>query len=108
MPSAPATMTNRTRPSLTLRRERREELEFQVRQLDRLAVDGDGASHEVDADPVHLDHIAAACHGRKLGAPELRAHPAPKFPHRERLRDVVVGAELEPDDLVELVTAGGE
>ena len=40
--------------------------------------------------------------------PQQRAHAAPELADRERLRDVVVGAELEPDHLVELVVAGRE
>ena len=37
-----------------------------------------------------------------------RAHPAAELADRERLRDVVVGAELEPEHLVQLVVAGGQ
>ena len=40
--------------------------------------------------------------------PQQRPHAAPELADRERLRDVVVRAELEPEHLVELVVAGGE
>jgi hypothetical protein len=40
--------------------------------------------------------------------PQQRPHAAPELADRERLGDVVVSAELEPEHLVELVVAGGE
>jgi hypothetical protein len=39
-------------------------------------------------------------------APQRSPNPAAELADRERLRDVVVRPELEPDDLVELVVAG--
>src|SRR5262249_60833971 len=54
------------------------------------------------------DLVAAAVMRSKRGAPQQGPDAAPELPDRERLRDVVVGSELEPDDLVELVVAGGE
>ena len=45
---------------------------------------------------------------RRRRAPEQRPDAAPELADRERLRDVVVGAELQPEHLVELVVAGGE
>ena len=41
-------------------------------------------------------------------APQERLDPAHQLAQPERLRQVVVRAELEPDDLVDLVVAGGQ
>ena len=54
---------------------------------------------------IRLALLDRARHG---GAAQQCPHAAPELADRERLRDVVVRAELEPDDLVELVVAGGE
>ena len=45
---------------------------------------------------------------RRRGAAQDGPHAAPELPDQERLRDVVVRAELEPEHLVELVVAGRE
>ena len=45
---------------------------------------------------------------RRTRPAEKRSNPRPEFANRERLRDVVVGAQLEPDHLVELVVARGQ
>ena len=68
------------------------------------------AVHPLAADAVHLDlpghhHVGR---GRSVGAPQHRLHPGDQLPRRERLRDVVVRAELEAEDAVDLVVAGGE
>ena len=42
------------------------------------------------------------------GAPQRGLHARAELAHRERLGDVVVGAELEPEDLVDLLGLGGE
>jgi len=39
---------------------------------------------------------------------QRRLHPRAELSHGERLGDVVVGAELEADDLVDLLRLGGE
>ena len=44
----------------------------------------------------------------ELAAAELGAHPAEQLAHGEGLGDVVVGADLEPDHLVDLGVLGGE
>ena len=41
-------------------------------------------------------------------APEYGAHPQDELAHAERLGDEVVGAQLEPDDAVHLLAAGGD
>ncbi len=55
--------------------------------------------------PRSMSLLALARHVRRRGAPEERTHPASKLADRERLRDVVVGAELETEHLVELLAA---
>ncbi len=44
----------------------------------------------------------------ELAAAELGAHAADQLADRERLGDVVVGADLEADDLVHLGVLGGQ
>ena len=48
-----------------------------------------------------------SCRGAGRAA-QQRPHAAAELADRERLRDVVVRAELEPEHLVELVVAGGQ
>ena len=92
-----------------VRGERAQQLELDVRELHGRPAHLDRAPREVDAEAVDLDHVTLArvVAGRGRAAQE-RAHAAAELPDRERLRDVVVGAELEPEHLVELVVAGGE
>ena len=55
------------------------------------------------------DHPAADGVGQvAVGAPQQRLDPAHQLAQPERLGQVVVGAELEADDLVDLVVAGGQ
>src|SRR3954451_10409641 len=44
----------------------------------------------------------------ELAAAQLRSYAAEQLAHREGLGDVVVGADLEPDHLVDLGVLGGE
>src|SRR5581483_10252973 len=89
--------------------ERAQQLELDKRQLDGLPVALDGAARNVDHEPVELDTLVGPqLEARDLRAPEQRADARAKLTDRERLRDVVVRAELEPDHLVELVVAGRE
>ena len=59
------------------------------------------ASSEVDGDAAGVEHRG---HGLAavLDAPEDRAHASDELARRERLRDVVVGAELEAEHAVDL------
>ena len=55
------------------------------------------------------DHPAAGRIGEvAVGPPQERLDPAHQLAQAERLGQVVVRAELEADDLVDLVVAGGQ
>ena len=89
-----------------VRGEQREQLELDERQLHGLAAHLDRAPRQVDAQLAAFDHlIAAADEMRRRGTSEQRPDPASKLPDRERFRDVVVRAELQPEHLVELVVS---
>ena len=83
------------------------QFELLQRQLNILAAHG----HHV---PVHVHPHRPGLHDRAdrlidvAPAPEYRAHPGDQFPGRERLGHVVVGAELEADDLVNLTVLRGQ
>ena len=91
-----------------MRRQRPQQLEFDVGELHRLAAHLDHPARDVDHEPVVLDQLvlALAERPRRPGAAEQGAHARAELADRERLRDVVVRAELEADHLVELVVAG--
>src|SRR6185503_7548282 len=89
--------------------EQREQLELDERERDGLTPHLDGASRQVDDDLAAVDQVLpATCEMRVRGASQERPDPAPELADRKRLRDVVVGSELEPEHLVELVVARGE
>ena len=88
--------------------ERAEDLELDVGDADLLAAQRHHPAAEVDLQLVALDRLL-------LG--RLAAHPraaqggfdaAAELAHRERLGDVVVGADLEPGDLVGLAALRGQ
>ncbi len=55
------------------------------------------------------DHPAAGRVGKvAVGASKERLDPAHQLPQAERLCEVVVGAELQADDLVDLLVPGGQ
>ncbi len=89
--------------------EQREQLELDERQLHGLAPYLDRPPWEIDHDVAAVDQLVAATGqvGRRR-TPEKRADATSELADRERLRDVVVRAELETEDLVELVVAGGQ
>ena len=84
-----------------------EQLELLEGDLHLLAPDG----HHV---PVHIHPDRPRLHDRATGlvgltaAAQHRAHPGDQFPGRERLGDVVIGAEFQADDLVDLAVLGGQ
>src|SRR5262249_24962966 len=86
-----------------------QELELHVRELHRLLAHLDGPPTEVDPQPVDGDQFLLVGSMPRGGrAPKKRPDPAPELTDGERLRDVVVRAQLEAQDLVELVVARRE
>src|SRR3954447_612860 len=84
-----------------------QELELLRCQLDVLLSDGDLAAVGVDRDAAVL---LAALRARRRGgrAAEMRADASHQLTRVERLGHVVVGADLETHDLVDVVVTGGE
>ena len=84
--------------------EQLENLEFGRRQLDRLPLDGrlvaDGIN---DQEPPDFDRPPGL--GR-LAAPQVGLDPGDQLPGRERLGHVIIGAQLEAEDLVRFLGAG--
>jgi len=80
-----------------------EHLELDEGQLRWFSAHLDGPSGYVDAKLAALDELLTfPGQVRRRRAAEERPHAASEFTDRERLRDVVVRAELEPENLVEL------
>src|SRR6266540_1099179 len=93
-----------------MRRHRPQQLELDVRQLHGLPVELHASPHRIDSQPTGGEGLRAvfALVRRQLRPPQKRTHATTELVDRERLRDVVVGAELQPNDLVELVVARGQ
>ena len=72
--------------------------ELGERQLGALAVDVRLDVARVDDELLDLDPLAAVGRLRADAAPDGRAHAGDELAHRERLHQVVVGAELERPD----------
>src|SRR4051794_870751 len=90
-------------------RHRAEDLELDERGLDELAAQLHRALGRIDPQAGGIDRrLGLAVAGRHAGAPQRGLHARAELPHRERLGDVVVGAELEPEDLVDLLALGAE
>ena len=83
-----------------------EQVELASGQAQRLVVPGHVPARGVDREPVEAQPLLG--HDVELGAPQHRANACGELARRERLRHVVVGAELEPDDAVGLLAAGGQ
>ena len=86
--------------------EQPQDLELGAGQVDGLAADGDEVAGKVDRHVAGVDALAVllsdtAC-PIELAPAELGAHAAEQLADAERLRHVVVGADLEADDLVDL------
>src|SRR5215210_702830 len=87
-----------------LRDESPQELELDVREVERLSVDSGDAPLGVERNVARHERLDPGHVARRNAcAPEQRPDPAPELADRERLGDVVVGAELEPEHRVELV-----
>src|SRR5207253_7999446 len=85
-----------------------QELELDKGELDAPAVELHRPLGEIEREPVDGDEIAPIVAAAQGGPAQQGAHSAPELANRERLRDVVVCAKLEPDHLVQLVLASGE
>ena len=72
----------------------------------RFAGDGCFASFDVDREVVEPQERAVAA--RSLRAPQHGTNPSDDLAWRERLRDVVVGAQIQADDAVRFLSAGGQ
>src|SRR5919109_4097567 len=87
-------------------RERRHESELRRREIDRSAAGGHAHARDVELDVADADLLAAR--RWSLGAPQHRAHSGDELLRAERLRHVVVRADLETHELVGLVGTPGE
>src|SRR5437763_434121 len=83
-----------------------EQLELLAGQVADLPVGPHLPPPEVDGGAADLDHLKGG--GRGLRPPQDRLHPGHQLPGGERLGEVVVGAELEAEDPVDLRVPGGE
>src|SRR4051794_28308391 len=92
--------------------EQREQVELLAGRLDRRAGPCHGPRGRVEADVADLDRrVLVGCRGRgggRGGAAQHGADAGRDLAGAERLDDVVVGAELEPDHAVGLLAAGGQ
>ena len=95
-----------TRPCLA--RERVEEAELGRRELGALPVDVCLDVVGVEAQLLDLDLVAAPWLGLAHAAASCRANARGELLHRERLHEVVVGADLERVHAVVLRAAGGD
>src|SRR4051794_10388149 len=89
--------------------EQREQVELLAGRLDRCAGPRHGPRGRVEADVADLDRrVLVGRRGRRGGATQHGADAGRDLAGAERLDDVVVGAELEPDHAVGLLAAGGQ
>src|SRR5215213_2955442 len=87
--------------------QKREQPELGRSELDGLAIDRHLVAREVEPEPPDLPYRSRAVPTVELAAAQDRAHAADELRPRERLGDVIVGAELETEDAVDLgVTCG--
>ena len=87
---------------------RLEQVELRRRQLHLLAVDLDEVARVVDPEAAGGLRHRGRARAVELAPAQEGAHAAHELGGRERLRDVVVGAELEPEHAVDLGVPGRE
>jgi hypothetical protein len=87
-------------------RQEPEQVELAGREAHRLARLGHLPRRGVDLEAVERD--SGVAYDRRCRAPEHRAHAGRQLARREGLRDVVVCAQLEADDPIRLLAAGGQ
>jgi hypothetical protein len=85
-----------------------EEVELLGRELDLLLADPHLAPAGVDREVAVRQHLRLELLALGRGAPEDRLHPGDELARVEGLRHVVVGADLQPDDLVDVLVPGRE
>src|SRR5438270_10484908 len=87
--------------------EQLEDIELEGGELDRAAVDDDGARAGVEQDAADLDAAAGRDRARLVAAQD-GADARDQLAWVEGLRKVIVGAELKADDAVYVLTARGQ
>src|SRR3954451_12080151 len=88
--------------------ERTEDLELDIGDADLLLAQGDHAAAEVDLEVALVDRLLVGRLADHPRAPQRRLDPAAELAHREGLGYVVVGADLQPRDLVGLTSLRGQ
>src|SRR6478752_5637913 len=89
-----------------MRRQEPQEVELLEGQLEPLAALAHLSSGRVDLDIVELKGTSADAVGARSA--EQVAYTHRELPWRERFRQVIVGAQLQPDDAVRLLAACGQ
>ena len=82
-----------------------QQAELERGQPDLAVVDPRAVRVAIDLEPAEPDQRRLALDA--VGAAEQRADPQDQLAHAERLDDVVVGADLEADDAVDLLALRG-
>src|SRR5581483_9106132 len=77
-----------------------EQVELLRRELDLLVADPYLAPARIDVEIAVVDRLALELAPVGCGAAQDRLHTRDELARVERLRQVVVGSDLEPDDLV--------
>src|SRR5438309_2359409 len=94
---------------LGVRREHGQQVELRHRQSDLVFADLDPTRGVVDLERADGEHALTTAAGLgKCRAAKVRVDPSGEDPRVKRLRDVVVGADLETDDLIHPGRAAGE
>src|SRR5262245_37265447 len=90
---------------MRMRHEELEQLELPEREAGAFAIDRRLVGVEVDAQSPALEDLVRQREVLPVGSPQDGPYPRHQFPRRERLGDVVVGAELETEDAIDLLRA---
>src|SRR5207248_2644788 len=85
-----------------------EQVELLRRELDLFLADAHFAPTGVDMEVAVLDRLALEIAAVRRRAPEDRLHAGNELAWVERLRQIVVGADFEADDLVDVLVARGQ
>src|SRR5882724_7592447 len=89
--------------------EQAQEAELGRGERDLLAADAQLVAGDVELDAPHREvGLAVRRGGLRLLPPQDRLHPQDHLARAERLADVVVGPQLQADDAVDLLAAGGQ